>query len=151
MEIAAILIILATLLASAAVLIRPFTRQDTPDDEDPLPVLQHDLEEVRKQLQEMENGPDAARFTAKELEERLTQLGAREKDLNQQIAALIEKDPVERAVQELRMQNAVDAVDGANPRASIIPARFCQSCGKALNPGHRFCPSCGKPAGKDQR
>ncbi len=156
MEIAALLIILATILASAAVLISPFTRRDIHSSEEPLPVLQQALEEVRKQLQEMEGGVEAARFPAEELEERLTQLRTREKGLRQQATALIEQDPVERAVQELHLKNAVGTrsghdPDGHDPAGSAIPARFCQHCGQPLDPGHRFCPSCGKPAGKDQR
>ncbi len=151
MEIAEILIILATILASAAVLIRPFTCPGTSSGEDPVPVLQHELEEVHKQLQELKNDPDASRFRAEELEERLAQLHDRIKSLDQRIAALIEQDPVERAVQHLYLENPVGEAKGTSSGAGMIPDRLCQQCGQPLDPGHRFCPSCGLPAGKDQR
>lgn len=150
MEIAAILIILATILASAAVLIRPFTCPGTSEDEDPVPVLQLKLEIIQDKLQELESSPDASRFRTEEPGEQLIQLHARKKGLDQRIEALIKQDPVERAVQELRSQKSIDTGSGTNPGARI-PARLCRQCGQPLDPAHRFCPSCGEPAGKDER
>jgi len=136
-ELSTLFILLALVLSCAADVVRPFLHGQaaTSDTDEKFLHLQEAAWAVRRRLQAAADDEASGVMGRAAASSRRAQLSTELADLEQQLAALQQSDPVEKEVRSARKLLETQPPDTAS----------CGNCGEPVQPGQRFCPSCGQP------